>query len=177
MEMEDPEVVESADPPPPTEDRLAAIEAALERLAERQERSERTLLARFAIADELNEEVQRLRRGEFVQAVMPLLTSVIRLADDLRAAAGRPDADPQLATFSALAEDVLADAGVRAYSALDDEPFDARRHKIVGTVPTSEPERARRVAATVRPGLEREDGSPVRRADVHVFSHQPENAE
>jgi molecular chaperone GrpE (heat shock protein) len=170
-------LVDSA-PPDPVETAGVVddeISAALARIEERLAESQRLIDRQADIAAKLHAENQALRGGELRTAQAPLVTSVIRVHDDVLQMAGTT-AEPERRDLDLVADalaDALARVGVDPVPAAAGEPFDAARHRVVEVRETADPAADRTVVAVVRTGFAWNDGTTVRLADVVVHKHAP----
>ena len=121
------------------------------------------------MADELHKENRRLRDGELLQAIAPLIRGLARVTDDLhRIRAARPD-DEDLAHIDSRVREVLHDAGATTVRPQVGDRFDPRVHQAAGSAPTPEHDLDRTVAEVRREGLALEGGRMLRPADVVVY--------
>ncbi|MEM7533598.1 MAG: nucleotide exchange factor GrpE [Chloroflexota bacterium] len=122
--------------------------------------------------DTLHQELQAYKEGLHFKILRPILHDLISLYNDLEkilqeeGQAGQSTeetnhhADAQLRdnmqSFLWSIEDILAKHDVELFSS-SDTPFDGRRQRSLGTIPTAHPAQAHRVARSVRKGFIFED--------------------
>lgn len=165
---------EAAPEPQATPDPLEPLAEALDELRRQLAEHQRLLDRQIEVAANLHSENQALRAGEVRQAQQGLVSSVLRVFDDLRHMAATAS-DPAGQRDLGLAADALADAlernGVEVRGVSPGEAFDPKVHKIASVRSTPDPEANRTVAEVVRPGFAWTDGAIVRVAEVVVFKH------
>lgn len=123
--------------------------------------------------DQLLADNRRLRQGELSEAMAPLLRDLIGLIDDLdRMSATAADAGDDLELVRDKLIEVLARNGVERYLPAVGDSFDSTRHSVAGTAPTGDETVNRTIAETQRAGYAREDGTPVRVAEVAVLVYE-----
>jgi molecular chaperone GrpE (heat shock protein) len=148
----------------------------LTRIEERLAESQRLIDRQADIAAKLHAENQALRSGELRTAQAALVTSVIRVHDDvLQMAAGTaaPERRRDLELVADTVADALSRVGIDGLAATVGEPLDPARHRIVEVRETSDPAADRTVAAVLRVGFAWTDGTTVRLTDVAVHRHVP----
>ncbi len=156
----------------PDDEVLAALARIETRLAE----NERLIGRQADIATKLHAENQTLRGGELRTAQAALVTSVIRVHDDvlqMAAVETEPERRRDLELVADMLADALARTGVDAATAAVGEPFDGTRHRIAEVRETSDPAADRTVAAVLRTGFAWTDGTTVRASEVVVHRHVP----
>ncbi|MGB2567914.1 nucleotide exchange factor GrpE [Micromonospora citrea] len=134
--------------------------------------------AREQVIDRLHEENQRLRAGERLLLLRPLLTDLQRLRHDLlRTAAGLPAtfdavaAADMLRSYAANLELTLERGGITVVAPTVGAAFDPSTQRATGTVPTGDPGRDGTVADVVLDGYhDVEAGRTVVPAAVRVHS-------
>lgn len=164
----EPEVALAPEPDP--------VALALAALEQRVTEHQRLLERQTEVASNLHAENQRLRAGELRQAQSALVTSVLRVLDDvaqMAQTAKSPESGQDLALVAEALTDALERNGIVATPVEPGAPFDARAHRIAFVEPTPEATADRTVARVVRPGFSWADGSVVRLADVAVYRHTP----
>lgn len=123
------------------------------------------------IADRMHAEITRLRGGELQAATLPLLTQLLRLGDQM-AELSEPG-DHLEGMRQRLLQILDTAAGVSAFTPALGTPFDAKTMAGVERVDTDQAALADVVAACVRPGFTRVDGSVLRAAEVAVHRYVP----
>ena len=120
--------------------------------------------------EKLYAENRALREGEIAAVLAPVLLGLTKLADqmDLLAATEGPGGSAAMLRTQLL-QVLQFSLGVVAFAPEEGELFDVTRERGVRAVETTEPGIAGRVAACVRPGFLRLDGSVVRVAEVEVY--------
>lgn len=120
--------------------------------------------------EKLYAENRALREGELAAVLAPVLLGLTKLADqmDLLAATEGPTGSAAMLRTQLL-QVLQFSLGVVAFAPEEGELFDVTRERGVRAVETTEPGIAGRVAACVRPGFLRLDGSVVRVAEVEVY--------
>jgi molecular chaperone GrpE (heat shock protein) len=149
-------------------DRLEAIEARLDETARLGNRN-------ADLVDRLHAENRLLRQGELEQATLPLFRDLMRLVDDLERMIASADAsarDLVLIRDTLLA--ILRRNGADRFEPASGEPFDSSRHQAARVVQSSEIDKDRTIARTLRAGFLRDDLSVIRVAEVEVFRHVPD---
>jgi len=162
----------TADSSEPGEDMTAALLRIDDRLAE----SQRLMNRQADIAAKLHAENLVLRGGELRAAQTALVTSVIRVHDDVvQMALTTEDGDRRrdLELVSEALVEALDRNGVEAIAPDPGEPFDSGRHRIAEVRETGAAEQDRTVAAVLRAGFAWADGTTVRLTDVAVHKHVP----
>ncbi len=137
--------------------------------------------AREQVIDRLHEENQRLRAGERLLLLRPLLTDLQRLRHDmLRTAAGLPagfDAEAArglLRSYAASLELTLERGGVTVVVPAPGAAFDPSTHRATGVVPAIGPEQEATVAEVVLDGYhDVEAGRTVVPAAVRIHRWIP----
>ena len=142
--------------------------------------------AREQVIDRLHEENQRLRAGERLLLLRPLLTDLQRLRHDLlRTAAGLPPtfdavaAADMLRSYAANLELTLERGGINVVSPAVGATFDPSTQRATGTVPAGDPGQDGTVADVVLDGYhDVEAGRTVVPAAVrvHRWTADPEPA-
>ncbi|NBE84915.1 nucleotide exchange factor GrpE [Micromonospora rubida] len=140
--------------------------------------------AREQVIDRLHEENQRLRAGERLLLLRPLLTDLQRLRHDLlRTAAGLPAgfdtaaAADMLRSYAASLELTLERGGVTVLVPVPGAAFDPSTQRAAGTVPAVDPGQEGTVAEVVLDGYhDVEAGRTVVPAAVRVHRWLPDPA-
>lgn len=142
-------------------ERLWEISATLAGIQHELARHNERAAARERIIDRLHDENRRLRAGEHRAVTRPLVTDLQSLRNDLlRQAAGLTGpVDPGavadlLRSFAYSIELTLERSGVRVLRAAAGIPFEPGRHRVVGVVPTEDPQRDSTVAEPVADGYQ-----------------------
>ncbi|MEH0844164.1 nucleotide exchange factor GrpE [Micromonospora sp. CPCC 205711] len=138
--------------------------------------------AREQVIDRLHEENQRLRAGERLLLLRPLLTDLQRLRHDLlRTAAGLPPAfdaaaaADMLRSYAANLELTLERGGITVVAPAVGAAFEPSTHRATATVPASDPGQDGTVAAVVLDGYhDVEAGRTVVPAAVRVHRWVPD---
>ncbi|MCX4473564.1 Protein GrpE [Micromonospora sp. MW-13] len=138
--------------------------------------------AREQVIDRLHEENQRLRAGERLLLLRPLLTDLQRLRHDLlRTAAGLPAgfdaaaAADMLRSYAASLELTLERGGVTVLAPVPGAAFDPATQRATGTVPAVDPGQEATVAEVVLDGYhDVEAGRTVVPAAVRVHRWLPD---
>lgn len=162
-------------------DRLADLQQHLERLQQTFDDKLRYDAGREAVIDRLHAELQEYKADLTFKILRPLCLDLIHLHDEVdklvtahQAAARSEDAAKLLGlyrTFQADIEAILARYGFDKL--ITSEPqFDGKRQRVVGTVPTDDPQRDRTIAERNRPGFIYETRI-VRPESVTVYVYQP----
>lgn len=139
---------------------------------------------REVVIDNLHDELEALRTGDRRSTIRPLLVAVSRLRDDLlRQVGGLPEdfdvvrARRLLESYADTIEITLEDYGVETYRPEVGDEFDGRRHRVVSSVPTSDPLLVRHVAQVKSDGyLDAEASLSLTKAEVVVFVELAESA-
>ncbi len=173
---------------------IAVLERSLgQRLADLKSSFDREVRAetvREKIVDRLHNELQQYKQGLLRSVLKPILLDLIQFHDDIGKFAetfrapepGTGDAEePQVRPREeglALIEfvtglqqgvqDILYRQGVEPFS-VEGETFDPRRQRAISTVPTDDPDLAKRISTRVRSGFEMED-RVIRPEIVTVYS-------
>lgn len=127
------------------------------------------------VIDRLHAENQRLRGGEFIKSVTPLHNALLRLHDQMVGdARNQADADQKTSKAVTLYAEHLAQildfsAGLQTVDPEPGSPFDPSVHAGVGIRPTADASAVNTIAATVKPGFRRSDGTIARVAEVEVY--------
>ncbi len=169
--------------PGPAPEAIAALGEGLHRkldalatLIDRENRAEAT---REKVVDRLHAELQEYKQGLILGILRPVFADLIQLHDDIGkmvAAQGEVDGDSArllglMRGYQQGVEDILYRQGVEPF-AVEGDAFDPRRQRALATVPTDDPDRARRVAARLRKGFQAGD-KVIRPEMVTVFAHKP----
>lgn len=172
--------VQAEAPGPSLEDMARLVDAAADRiLAALQARAKSETFQQDLITrlhDELQEQVNR-------SAVLPVVTGVLRLqeemekvAERLRAAPGEPTPEQMLRQFTEFAEDLgtlLEQAGVvRFVDEAQGDQFNGSRQTLLGRDPTADASLNHRISARVRPGADF-GKTLLRREAVRVYAFDP----
>ena len=152
------------------------ILAAIERLDERLEESQRLLARQSEIATSLHAENQRLKAGELARAQLPLVRDIIRV-QDLLAQMLDAAVESTAAGDLGLARDAILDAlarnGIETTQVADGDTLDPRQHRIVGVLSVDAPSADRTIAEVVKAGFVWDETTTIRPADVRVYKHTP----
>jgi molecular chaperone GrpE len=133
--------------------RIDALAAAFDR----EVRAEST---REKVVDRLHAELQDYKNDLLLNVLRPVFVDLIQLHDDIGkivAVQAGPSEDTGrlvelMRGFQQGIEDILYRQGVEPFT-VDDDAFDPRRQRAFATVPTDDPEQAKRVAARLRKGF------------------------
>jgi len=125
--------------------------------------------------DKLHAELQQYKDGLVYQILRPIVMDIIHLYDDMgkmiRDSQTKNDVNDQLIesllNYQETIEDLLYDYGFEAYET-DNEEFDPKRQHIIKTIPTSNPEKSRKIQERLRKGFIYED-IVVRREFVKTY--------
>lgn len=148
---------------------------ALTRIEETLAESQRLIDRQTEVAARLHAENQTLRAGELRTAQTGLVSSVLRVYDDVSrmALAGEDQAAQRdLGIVAEALADALERNGVERMPVGPEERFEPGRHKVVEVEATPDAEADRTIARVVRPGFVWPDGSVVRVSDVAVRKHE-----
>lgn len=177
----DEDVVEVADPADDqVEPSTVEIAESIKQIQEQLLEGQRLLARQTEIAGNLHAENQTLRGGELRTAQSALVTSVLRVYDDvlqMAQTAQEPAARKDLEMVAEALADALARNGVDSLPVEPGDPFDSKVHKIAAVEPTDEALADRTVARLVRAGFGWIDGTLVRASEVVVFKLQDPPAE
>jgi hypothetical protein len=117
----------------------------------------------------LHEDVTRLRSGEIATALNPVVTSMIKLHDQMVSLGALDDpASPVGMLRTQLLQIMELTCAVKPFTPAPGEPFDASRHTGARRIPTTDASADGTIASTIRAGFARADGSVVRVAEVEV---------
>jgi molecular chaperone GrpE len=176
-----PESIEETRPAPAPPDLSPAIEAiaslgeglhrrldGLQTLFDREIRAEAT---REKVVDRLHAELQEYKQGLILGILRPVFVDLIQLHDDIgKIVAGQAEPSEDAARLVELMrgfqqgiEDILYRQGVEPFT-VEDDAFDPRRQRAFATVPTDDPDQAKRVAARLRKGFR--SGEKVIRPEI-----------
>ena len=173
-------------PPAPDDATAGAVHALADRLDRRLDalqnafdREIRAEATREKVVDRLHAELQEYKQGLILGILRPVFVDLIQLHDDIGkmvAAQGEVDGDSArllglMRGYQQGVEDILYRQGVEPF-AVEGDAFDPRRQRALATVPTDDPDRARRVAARLRKGFQAGD-KVIRPEMVTVFAHKP----
>jgi len=140
-------------------DKLAAAAAELSRLRSR----DTELIAR------LHEDVTRLRSGEIAVALNPVVTGMIKLHDQMVSLGALDDpASPAGMLHTQLLQIMELTCAVKPFTSAVGERFDASHHTGTRRRPTTDASLDGTIAAAIKAGFVRADGSVVRVAEVEV---------
>jgi molecular chaperone GrpE len=168
-------------PRAPTATDVGAIESRLELLNSLVAETVRLGQDRERILDKLHRENQNLRAGELERAVAPVLRDLVRLRDDMAAAAVRLRKVPAALTESLIQEldafcegvvDILGRQGCELYAPTVGERFESREHCPSSIRHTALEAMDARIAEVLKPGF-RHHGRIFRPAHVVVNRYQP----
>lgn len=140
-----------------------ALAAAIERIEvavrERLAASDKSAL----VIERLYEEVRGFRQRQEARRFEPLLRSLVHLRDDLGVIAegarhpesptNRDDLVRYLENFRDQVEEILAREGAQSFRPEAGTPFDPKRHQVINTVPTDEPQQHGTVIVVRQPGF------------------------
>lgn len=142
-------------------ERLAELTAALVAVQRELRSADERAASRERIIDRLHEDNQKLRTGERRLVLMPVLTDLQRLRNDLlrQAATMPPEMTGErmaqlLDSYAHSVELTLERGGVTPIRPEPGEPFDAKRHRPSDLVEAPEPAADGRVAAVLADGYE-----------------------
>ncbi|WP_199515164.1 nucleotide exchange factor GrpE [Nucisporomicrobium flavum] len=157
----EPALAGAAPAEPDVAQRLAELTAALTAVQQELRSADERAASRERIIDRLHEENQKLRAGERRLVLMPVLTDLQRLRNDLlRQAATVP---PEMAgervaqlleSYAHSVELTLERGGVAPVRPRTGEPFDGTRHRPTDVVEAPEPAADGRIAAVLADGYE-----------------------
>jgi molecular chaperone GrpE (heat shock protein) len=117
----------------------------------------------------LHDDVTRLRSGEIATALNPVVSGMIKLHDQMVSLGAIADpASPVGMLHTQLLQIMELTCGVRQFMPTAGEPFDASRHTGTRRRPTTDASLDGTIAAAIRAGFVRADGSVVRVAEVEV---------
>jgi molecular chaperone GrpE (heat shock protein) len=117
----------------------------------------------------LHDDVTRLRSGEIAQALNPVVTGMIKLHDQMVSLGALADqASPVGMLHTQLLQIMELTCGVRPFMPMAGEPFDASHHTGTRRRPVTDASLDGTIAASIRAGFVRADGSVVRVAEVEV---------
>ena len=140
-------------------DEVAASAAELSRLRSR----DTDLIAK------LHDDVTRLRSGEIAAALNPVVSGMIRLHDQMVSLGANADpASPVGMLHTQLLQIMELTCAVRPFMPTVGEPFDASHHTGTRRRPTTDASLDATIAAAIKAGFVRADGSVVRVAEVEV---------
>jgi GrpE protein len=140
-------------------DEVAASAAELSRLRSR----DTDLIAK------LHDDVTRLRSGELAAALNPVVTGMIKLHDQMISLGAIADpASPVGMLHTQLLQIMELTCAVRPFMPAVGEPFDASQHTGTRRRPTADASLDGTIAAAIKAGFVRADGSVVRVAEVEV---------
>jgi molecular chaperone GrpE len=153
-------------------ERLAGLQASVDRLAAATDREHERAAHREAVIDRLHDDNQLLRRGELQVMLEPIRATLYRLHDMVRRLAAEPPTEPAHVgpLLSAIADEVadaLGRAGAERYTVESGEPFDQARHRPVGTTPVTDPALDGAVVAAHTDGFAQGE-QVLRRAEVVI---------
>lgn len=172
--------VEGNESPPPEEEESqpAAADPVIEALARIEDKlaeSQRLVDRQTEVAARLHTENQTLRAGELRTAQVGLVSSVLRVYDDVSRMAvtsEEPSTRRDLGMIAEALVDALAGNGIDLVSAEEGERFEPGRHKVAEVEPTLDADADRTIARVVRPGFAWSDGTVVRVSDVVVLRYE-----
>jgi GrpE len=117
----------------------------------------------------LHDDVTRLRTGEIAAALNPVVTGMIKLHDQMVSLGALNDpASPVGMLHTQLLQILELTCAVKPFAPSAGEQFDASHHTGVKRIVTADPAADGTVAATIKVGFVRADGSVVRVAEVEV---------
>lgn len=119
------------------------------------DRDRRAEESREKVVDRLHAELQDYKNDLLLKLLRPIFLDLIQLHDDLGKRAevlGEGATSALLRDYQQGIEDILYRQGVEPFEA-SDEWFDAKRQRVVSTVPTDEVELNKRIAARIRRGF------------------------
>lgn len=151
--------VEPVEVPPAGPDPLAALRDTIAGLAEQIQAHHSRAEARERVIDNLHAEVERLRAGDRMLLLRPVIADLQHLRTDLLRQARTLPADltagqaaELLESFGLSVELALERCGSVPVRPKPGDPFVAREHHAVGTVPADRPEQDGTVAAVLTDG-------------------------
>jgi len=140
-------------------DEVAAAAAELSRLRAR----DTDLIAK------LHDDVTRLRSGEIAAALNPVVSGMIKLHDQMVSLGANADpASPVGMLHTQLLQVMELTCAVKPFMPAVGEPFDASHHTGTRRRPTTDASLDGTIAAAIKAGFVRADGSVVRVAEVEV---------
>jgi hypothetical protein len=117
----------------------------------------------------LHDDVTRLRTGEIAAALNPVVTGMIKLHDQMISLGALSDpASPVGMLHTQLLQILELTCAVKPFAPSAGEQFDASHHTGARRIVTVDPAADGTVAATIKAGFVRADGSVVRVAEVEV---------
>jgi molecular chaperone GrpE (heat shock protein) len=117
----------------------------------------------------LHDDVTRLRSGEIAAALNPVVVGMIKLHDQMVSLGAIDDpASPVGMLHTQLLQIMELTCAVRPYTPDVGEPFDASHHTGTRRRPTTDASLDGTIAAAIKAGFVRADGSVVRVAEVEV---------
>jgi hypothetical protein len=117
----------------------------------------------------LHDDVTRLRTGEIAAALNPVVTGMIKVHDQMVSLGALNDpASPVGMLHTQLLQILELTCAVKPFAPSAGEPFDASHHTGAKRIVTADPAADGTVAATIKAGFARADGSVVRVAEVEV---------
>jgi hypothetical protein len=117
----------------------------------------------------LHDDVTRLRTGEIAAALNPVVTGMIKLHDQMVSLGALNDlASPVGMLHTQLLQILELTCAVKPFAPSAGEEFDASHHTGAKRIATTDPAADGTVAATIKTGFVRADGSVVRVAEVEV---------
>lgn len=186
----------SAEPPSPEAEPEAAPESqpepdsqaatteelveALARIEDTLAESQRLIDRQTEVAARLHAENQTLRAGELRTAQAGLVSSVLRVYDDvsrMAATSEDPAAERDLGMVAEALVDALERNGIDRMPVAAGDRFEPGRHKVAEVEATDDADVDRTVARVVRDGFAWSDGTVVRVSDVVVHRCQAPAAE
>ena len=160
--------------------RVLRVQEGVDRLLERFDEKLLHDEARTNEIKRLNVELTKHQPDARWNTVRPFVDQMIRHLDEIRRFVqryeGRGDAPATefVEALEWLHEDIelaLEEHAITAYRPAGEDPFDGRRHSVVGNpIPTTDPSLSRVIERCVRPGFER-DGGVVARAAVRIYRY------
>jgi hypothetical protein len=151
---------------------LAQVAASIARIDDLAEAVSELARLRSRDADlivRLHDDVTRLRTGEIATALNPLVTGMIKLYDQMVSLGALNDlASPVGMLHTQLLQILELTCAVKPFGPSAGQQYDASRHTGTKRIPTADPAVDGTIAATMRVGFIRADGSIVRVAEVEV---------
>jgi molecular chaperone GrpE (heat shock protein) len=121
------------------------------------------------LINRLHDDVTRLRTGEIAAALNPAVSGMIKLHDQMVSLGALNDpASPVGMLHTQLLQIMELTCGVKPFTPVAGERFDASRHTGMRRIATTDSSVDGTIAAPIKAGFARTDGSVVRVAEVEV---------